>query len=165
MKRSSTTSAASATALSGRVCVWLMAMVVLPPADFVRWVVAVWGRRASADGSAKDAQVIAAGDLSRLLGGKAAAQHRRDEVHPLAVVRHAARGDMLVGANADVIDPDDLGHFLQAVDVFVEAREEVPDADRAAGFGDRPRVIGGDLPPAQRRWPHRPRPGESRVRQ
>jgi hypothetical protein len=49
---------------------------------------------------------------------------------------------MLVGADADMIDPDDFGHFLEAVDVFVEAREEVPDADRAAGLGDRPRMIG-----------------------
>jgi hypothetical protein len=40
-----------------------------------------------------------------------------------------------------MIDPDDFGHLLEAVDVFVEAREEVPDADRAAGLGDRPRMI------------------------
>jgi len=58
----------------------------------------------------------------------------------LRVVRHAPRRNMLVGADADMIDPDDIGHLLQTVDVFVEARKEMPDADRAAGFGDRPRM-------------------------
>ena len=65
---------------------------------------------------------------------------------------------MLVGADADMVDPDDVGHFLEAVDVFVEARKEVPDPDRAAGPGDRPSMIRGDLPPLQWRWPHRARP-------
>src|SRR5271169_2038114 len=72
---------------------------------------------------------------------------------------------MLVGADADMIGTDDLGHLLQPVDVFVEAREEVPDADRSAGLRDRPRMVGADLPLAQRGWAHRPRPGESRMRQ
>src|SRR6266478_7866231 len=108
----------------------------------------------SADHRAKDAQIVAACDLSGLLGGEAAAQHRRDEVHPLRVVWHATRPNMLVGADADVIDPNDLGHLLEAVDVFVEAWEEVPDTDRAGGLGDRSRMVGADLPPAQRRWAH-----------
>jgi len=43
-----------------------------------------------------------------------------------------------------VIDPDDLGHLFETVDIFVEAREEVPDADRAAGLGDRARVVAAD---------------------
>jgi len=72
---------------------------------------------------------------------------------------------MLVGADADVIDPDDIGHLLEAFDVFVEAREEVPDADRAAGFGNRPGMIGGDLPSQQRCRAHRPRSREGRMRQ
>src|SRR5712691_292668 len=118
-----------------------MAMIVLPPAEFVRRAVAVWDRKASADGDAKDARIVAAGNLSGLLGGEAAAQHCRNEVHPLRVVLHGSRRDMLVGADADMIDPDDFDHFLEAVDVFVEAREEVPNADRAAGLGDRPRMI------------------------
>ena len=50
---------------------------------------------------------------------------------------------MLVGADADMIDPDDLGHLRYTVEVFVEVREKVPDSDRAAGLGgigpDRPR--------------------------
>jgi hypothetical protein len=41
-----------------------------------------------------------------------------------------------------MIDVDDLGHLLEAVDVSVEARKEVPDADRTAGLGDRPRMVG-----------------------
>ena len=41
----------------------------------------------------------------------------------------------------------------------------MPDADRATGLGDPPRLVGADLPPAQRGWPHRPRPKESRMRQ
>jgi hypothetical protein len=72
---------------------------------------------------------------------------------------------VLVGADADMIDPDDFGHLLQAVDVFVEVREEVPDADCAARFGDCPRMVGADLPPAQRGWAHRSRPAKSRMRQ
>jgi DNA-binding transcriptional LysR family regulator len=83
----------------------------------------------------------------------------------LSVVLHGSRRDMLVGADADVIDPDDLGHLLEALDIFVEAREEMPDADRTAGLGNRPCMIGGDLPPLQRRWPHRPRAGQSCMRQ
>src|SRR6267154_4754201 len=119
----------------------------------------------SADHGAKDAHIVAACDLSGLLGGEAAAQHRRDEVHPLRVVWQAPGRHMLVGADADMIDPDDLGHLLQTVDVFVEAREEVPDADRAAGLGNRPRMVEADLPAGQRGWAHRLRPEESCVRQ
>ena len=59
-------------------------------------------RQASADGRAKDPHIIAAGDLSRVLGGEAAAQHCRDKVHPLRVVRHAAGRDMtqVIGSEA-----------------------------------------------------------------
>src|SRR5260370_1061500 len=84
-----------------------------------------------------------------------AAQQRSDEMHPSRVVLDATPGVELVGADADVIDPDDLDHLFQAVDVFVEARKEVPDADRSAGAGDRPRVIGADLPAVQRGRTHR----------
>src|SRR6478735_9040629 len=109
-------------------------MVLLRPADILRgprWP------QASAHHSAKDTHIVATCDLSGLLGDEAAAQHRRDEVRPLRLVRHAPRRNMLLGADADMIAPDDLGHLLQTVDVFVEVREEVPDADRAAGLGDR----------------------------
>ena len=44
---------------------------------------------ASADRSTKDAQVVAAGDLARLLGAEAAAQHRRDEMHPPRIILDA----------------------------------------------------------------------------
>jgi hypothetical protein len=47
--------------------------------------------RPSADRSAEDAQVVVAGDLARLLWGEAAAQHRRDEVHPFAHQAPAGR--------------------------------------------------------------------------
>src|SRR6266850_2282906 len=120
---------------------------------------------ASSDHIAEYAHVVATCDLSGLLGSEAAAQHRRDEVPPLRVVWHATRPNMLVGADADMIDPDDVGHLLQTVDVFLEAREEVPDADRPAGLGDRPCMVGADLPPAQWGWAHRPRPEESSMRQ
>ena len=43
-------------------------------------------------------------------------------MHPLRVVLHGSRHDMLVGADAEMIDLDDFGYFLEAVDVFVEAR-------------------------------------------
>ena len=67
---------------------------------------------------------------------------------------------MLVGADADMIDSDDLGHLLQTDDVSLEAREKMPDADRAAGLGNRPRVVAADLPPGQRGRAHRLRPEE-----
>jgi hypothetical protein len=52
-----------------------------------------------------------------------------------------------------VIDANDLGHLLEAVDVSVDARKEVPDANRAAGLGDRSRIAGADLPTPKRRPP------------
>src|SRR6266478_7491540 len=116
---------------------------------------------ASSDHIAEYAHVVATCDLSGLLGSEAAAQHRRDEVPPLRVVRHATRPNMLVGADADMIDPDDLGHLLQTVDVFLEAREDVPDADGAASLGNRPRMLTADLPPGQRGRAHRLGPHES----
>jgi hypothetical protein len=57
-------------------------------------------------------------------------------MHPSRVVLDATPGVELVGAYADVVDADEFGHLLETVDVFVEARKEVPDADRAAGVGD-----------------------------
>jgi hypothetical protein len=80
-------------------------------------------------------------------------QHRRDEAHPLGVVRHAPRRHMLVGVDADMIDPDDLGHLRYTVDVFVEVREKVPDSDRAAGLGG----IGPDRPRSRKVAPTRPK--------
>src|SRR6516165_5094863 len=121
--------------------------------------------RPSADRSTEYAQVVAAGDLARLVGGEAAAQHRRDEVHPPRVILKATPRIELVGADADVIDADDLGHLLEAVDVSIDARVKVPDADRAAGPGDCKRVAGADLPAAERRRPHRPRSQHGGVRQ
>src|SRR6516164_3857453 len=118
-------------------------MVLFRPVGILRG--SLWSE-ASADHSAKDTHIVATRDLSGLLGSKAAAQHRRDEVHPLGVVRQASRRDMLVGADADMIDPNDFGHLFETVDIFVEAREEVPDADRAAGLGDCARMAGTDLP-------------------
>src|SRR5689334_5780477 len=93
-------------------------------------------RNGSADRFAENAHVIAAGDFPGLLGGEAATQHRRDEMHPARVILDAPARIELVRADADMIDADDVGHFLQPLDVFFEAREEVPDADRAAGPGD-----------------------------
>jgi hypothetical protein len=45
-----------------------------------------------------------------------------------------AGGDLLVSADANVLYADDINHFFQAVDIFFEAREEVPDANCAALF-------------------------------
>src|SRR6266849_5641009 len=86
-------------------------------------------------------------------------------MHPPGVILEAAPRVELVGADADMIDADDLGHLLEAVDVSVEARKEVPDADRSAGLGDRPRMVGADLPAPERRRPHRTRSLYGRVRQ
>src|SRR5262245_6576430 len=109
------------------------------PAIRVRW---------SANRSAEDAHIIAAGDLAGLLRGEAAAQHRRDEMHPLGVIPYSSRRNMLVGADTDVIDANHVRHLLQPFDVLIQAREEVPDADRTAGLRDRMRVISADLPPS-----------------
>ena len=54
----------------------------------------------------------------------------------MRVIRDAPWRDVLVGADADVIDTDNVGHLFEALDVSIEAREEVPDAHRATGFGD-----------------------------
>src|SRR6516162_6725729 len=119
----------------------------------------------SADRGAEDAHVVAAGNLACFVPSEAAAHHRRNQVHPLRVVVHASWRDVLVGADADMINPDDLGHFFEPLDIFVEAWEKVPDADRAPGLGDRPRMVRGDLPARQGRRAHRPRPGKCRMRQ
>src|SRR5580700_11492636 len=122
-------------------------------------------RRRSADRGAKDAQIVAAGDLAGVFSGEAAAQHGRDQVNPASIVLDAAARIELVGADADAIDPDNFGHFLQALDIPVKAGKEMPDADRAAGFGDGTRVIRADLPAAQRSRPHGRRSRERRMRQ
>src|SRR5436190_20159911 len=81
-------------------------------------------------------------------------------MHPARVVLDAAPCVELVGTDADVIDTDDVGHLLYALDVLIEAREEVPDADRTAGLGDGPRVVGADLPLPKRRRAHGRRSGQ-----
>ncbi len=43
---------------------------------------------------------------------------------------------MLVGANAGVVRADDISHFLNALHVALDAREEVPQADYATGICD-----------------------------
>src|SRR5260370_14381323 len=116
------------------------------------------GLKGSADRSAKENHIVAAGDLSGFLRREPPAQNRRDEVNPLRVIRQAPRRNMLVGTDADMIDPDDFGHLLQTIDVFIEAPEEVPDADRAAGLCVRPRMLGAHLPLATRGLAHLPRP-------
>src|SRR5689334_11813620 len=83
----------------------------------------------SADRRMKDPHIVAACNFARLFGCEAATQHRRDELHPLRVVLHTARGDLLISTDTDVIYPDDIDHLLQPFDIFVKAREEVPDAD------------------------------------
>src|SRR5258708_26529849 len=100
--------------------------------------------RDSADRRAKDPHVVTAGDLAGIFGREAAAQHRGDEVHPLRIVLHAARRHLLVGADADVVDADDIGHLLEPVDILVEARGGVPDAGPAAGLRDGPPLIPAD---------------------
>src|SRR5260370_39367019 len=119
------------------------------------------GLKGSADRSAKENHIVAAGDLSGFLRREPPAQNRRDEVNPLRVIRQAPRRNMLVGTDADMIDPDDFGHLLQTIDVFIEAREGVADAHQAAGLCDRPRMCRAELPPAPRAWAHCARPAES----
>ena len=58
-------------------------------------------------------------------------------MHPSRVILEATPRIELVGTDADVIDPDDVGHLLETVDVSIDARKEMPDADRAAALGDR----------------------------
>jgi hypothetical protein len=51
-------------------------------------------------------------------------------MHPFRVVLDDAGSDLLVGADANVIDAYNIHHFLKTTDVSFEAGEEVPDADR-----------------------------------
>jgi hypothetical protein len=109
----------------------------------------------STDGSTKDAHIIASRDLSGLFGREATSQHRCDEMHPLRVVLETGGTDLLVSADANVLDADDINHFFQAIDIFFEARKEVPDADCAACLSDHARVVVADLPCRERRRTHR----------
>src|SRR2546430_10808116 len=77
----------------------------------------------SADRSTKVAHIVAPSDLSGIFWREAAAQHRRDELHPLRVVLQTAGSDLLVGADANMLYADDLNHFFQAVDLVFETRE------------------------------------------
>src|SRR6266550_51609 len=119
----------------------------------------------SADRGTKDAHIIAPRDLSGVFWREAAAQHRRDELHPLRVVLQTAGSDLLVGADANMLYADDLNHFFQAVDIVFEAGEEVPDADCTARLGDHPGVVAADLPPRERRRAHCRRTRKRGVRQ
>lgn len=58
----------------------------------------------------------------------------RTALYPLQIV-HASGGDLLVGADADVIDTDSTGHLLQCFGVLVQVRQEVADVDRSVSFG------------------------------
>src|SRR5215469_14694468 len=107
-------------------------IAVLPEMSFIREVPCGFptsraGR--SADRGAEDAHIVAAGDLARLLGVEAAAQHRGDKMHPAGIILDATARVELVGADADMIHANDVGHLLQAVDISVEARKEMPDPD------------------------------------
>jgi hypothetical protein len=66
----------------------------------------------SADRSTKDAHIIASRDLSGLFGREATSQHRCDEVYPLRVVLETGGADLLISADANVLDADDISHFF-----------------------------------------------------
>jgi hypothetical protein len=40
-----------------------------------------------------------------------------------------------------LIDADDIDHLLETLNIPLEAREEVPDADHAAALGDHASVV------------------------
>ena len=119
----------------------------------------------STDSSAKDAHIVATRDLSGLIRREAAAQHRPHQVNPLRVVLQTTRSNLLVRADANVLNANDINHFFQAVDVFFKAGVEMPDADRAARLGDRERMVAADLPRRERRRTHCWRPGQRGMRQ
>jgi hypothetical protein len=100
--------------------------------------------RTSTDGRAKDPQVVATDNLSRLIGTEAVTQHRRHELHPLCVILYAAGGNLLVCTDADVFDADDIDHLFEPFDIPV-AVWEVPDPDSTARLRNRSRVISADL--------------------
>src|ERR1700720_1487447 len=119
----------------------------------------------SADRSTKDSHVVSTCNFSGVLRREAAAQHRGNELHPLRVVLHDSGGDLLISADADVVDSGDLGHFFEAIDVFLQTREEMPDSNRAPSLCDRPGVVAADLPAGEWSWTHRLRSRERGVRQ
>lgn len=69
------------------------------------------------------------------------------EAREAAVVLDAARGDLLVGTNAHVVHAQDVDHLPEAVHIPLEAREKVPDPDRAPHLCERAGMVGTDLPP------------------
>ena len=71
----------------------------------------------------------------------------------------------LVSADANVLHANDINHFFQAVDIFFEAREEVPDADCPTGLGNCACMVAADLPRRERRRAHRRRTSKRSVRQ
>jgi hypothetical protein len=72
----------------------------------------------------------------------------------LAAIVQNARCDLLVGSNADVIHSNNVDHFFEPIDVLFNAREEVPDPNRPARFGNRSRMFATYLPAGERRWTH-----------
>jgi hypothetical protein len=87
------------------------------------------------------------------------------KLHPLRIVLQAAGPDLLVGANANVIHADNVGHLFEPLDIFFETPKKVPDSDRPSGLSDRPRVIAADLPAHEWRRTHPLRASERGVRQ
>ncbi|MNY16079.1 hypothetical protein D3C86_1493260 [compost metagenome] len=75
------------------------------------------------------------------------------------------RGDLLIGPHTDVVHADDVGHFLQSFDVFVEVRKDGPDPDGTAGFCNRSRMIRADAAGGQSAGCHRLRAGKCCMRQ
>jgi hypothetical protein len=47
-------------------------------------------------------------------------------MRPLRVVLETGGADLLVSADANVLDADDINHFFQAMDIFIEARRAKP---------------------------------------
>jgi len=91
----------------------------------------------------------------------------RDEVYPLRVVRHAPGRHMLVGADADMIDPRRSRPSPFRPSMYLSRlgkKCQMP--IEPAGLGNRPRMVEADLPAGQPGLgPHRLRPEESCVRQ
>jgi hypothetical protein len=78
----------------------------------------------SGQSGVEDAHVVAAHNLTRLLGREPGAQHRCYEVDPLRIVLQTSGRDLLIRADTHVIDANNLDHLFHPLDVFVQAGEE-----------------------------------------
>jgi|GEM_PF-6729574 len=95
----------------------------------------------------KDPQIVAACDFAGLFGCEAAAQHRLTSCTHCAQSCRRLPGATCWSVPMLTIDADDIDNLFQPFDILIQVGEEVPDADRTAGFCNRRCVVSADPEP------------------